>query len=122
MASRAILVAGRVVPVEGLGEWAQWFETANRHVRKDVMADVTVSTVFLGLDYGFGGPPRWFETMVFGGHYDQAQERYETQAEAIAGHEEWVVRVLEAITEERVKRDQEAVPGQVESGEQGSRP
>jgi hypothetical protein len=52
---------------------------------------VRVSTVWLGLDHHFGdGPPIIFETMVFGGVDDQAQERYCTEAEAIVGHEHWV--------------------------------
>ncbi len=32
--------------------WAEWFKTANRVVAKDTIGDVTVSTVFLGVDHG----------------------------------------------------------------------
>lgn len=35
----------------------------------------SVSTVFLGIDHGWGGEPKFFETMVFGGKYDQLQAR-----------------------------------------------
>jgi hypothetical protein len=57
---------------------------------------VRVSTVWLGLDHRMpwpgGGPPVIFETMVFGGADDQAQERYCTEAAALAGHDQWVAR------------------------------
>ena len=47
--------------------WAQWYETAERHVADTwVTPTVRVSTVFLGLDHQFGeGPPLLFETMAF---------------------------------------------------------
>jgi hypothetical protein len=60
---------------------------------------VTVSTVWLGIDHGFGGymtrpgdlyQPIIFETMIFGGGddypYHQQCVRYATEAEAIEGH------------------------------------
>jgi len=48
-----------------------------------------VSTVWLGLDHGYGGgPPLIFETMVFGGAHDEDQWRYPTEVEALAGHAE----------------------------------
>ena len=54
-----------------------------------------VSTVFLGLDHNSycGGPPAIFETMVFGGEYDEYQERYSTWDEAELGHKEIVERL-----------------------------
>ena len=46
-----------------------------------------VSTVFLGIDYGFGaGEPVLFETMIFGGKHDGFQNRYLTWKEAEKGH------------------------------------
>ena len=49
---------------------------------------VTVSTVWLGIDHSFGtGVPLIFETMVFGGEFDQDMDRYATKEEALAGHE-----------------------------------
>ena len=56
---------------------------------------VWVSTVWLGIDHGFGrtSAPLIFETMIFGGRYDECQWRYATRAEAEAGHE----RVVEAL-------------------------
>jgi hypothetical protein len=35
-------------------EWAEWIETAERHVANDLIDGVRVSTVFLGLDHAFG--------------------------------------------------------------------
>jgi hypothetical protein len=82
------------VPVDLL-TWAKYFETAERHVAKDVFGDVEVSTVFLGLDHNYSrtGPPLIFETMVFGGELDQEMLRYPTWTKALAGHREMVERV-----------------------------
>lgn len=53
-----------------------------------------VSTVFLGLDHSWSGPPPLlFETMVFGGTLDQEQVRYSTWDEAEAGHAAMVAKV-----------------------------
>ena len=75
--------------------WARWIETADRHVEDNTIGGVRVSTVFLGTDHGYlgNGPPVLFETMVFGGKHDQAQERYSTWDEAVAGHERMVAMV-----------------------------
>jgi hypothetical protein len=75
---------------------AAGFERAHHDYRiaKDAIGDVEVSTVFLGIDRSFGsGPPLLFETMVFGGELDDEQERYSTEAEALAGHAAMVRRV-----------------------------
>lgn len=46
-----------------------------------------VSTVFLGIDHGYGNsPPVLFETIIFNGPFDGAQRRYYTWDEAVAGH------------------------------------
>ncbi len=47
---------------------------------------VLVSTVFLCVDHGLIGTPILFETMIFGGQYDEYQRRYETYDEALNGH------------------------------------
>jgi|SRR3954469_11582606 hypothetical protein len=65
-----------------------------RRVAADEIGDARVSTVFLGLDHGYGdGPPLIFETMIFGGQHDAYQERYSTWQEAEAGHKRAVVMV-----------------------------
>jgi len=50
--------------------------------------DVEVSTVWMGIDYNFSrkGPPRIFETMVFGGELDELQWRTATEAGARSAH------------------------------------
>lgn len=59
----------------------------NRRVARDELGDCRVSTVFLGLDHGDGdGPPLVFETMVFGGPFDQWCDRCSTYDEAEAQH------------------------------------
>lgn len=67
----------KVVPAKDILEWGCFFEaTALRTVAKDKIGDADVSTVFLGLDHGFGqGEPVLWETMVFGGPFDQTMER-----------------------------------------------
>lgn len=91
---------GNVKPCYNLYEWAQWFEDnceARSMARTPLPTGEVVSTIFLGLDHRFRsdeqGLPILFETMVFGGKYDQRQERYCTKAEALAGHRRWVRKV-----------------------------
>lgn len=79
-------------------EWALNFETTDRHVGRDDVEvngeNIKISTVFLGLDHNFsGGPPVLFETMVFGGEFDEACQRYVTIEEARKGHARWVRKV-----------------------------
>lgn len=76
-------------------EWTEAFEQRDKkRVRFDELPLGKVSTVWLGLDHQFGdGPPLIFETMVFDGPLDQECERYSTEEQAIAGHEQMVARV-----------------------------
>ena len=69
----------------------------NRTVAKDTIGDVDISTVFLGIDHGFNGRILLFETMVFGGEFDQDQDRYETWDEAEKGHKFMVDKVKKAL-------------------------
>ena len=78
-----------------LQEWAVYFGTANRSIGKDQFGDVTVSTVFLGMNHTYGeGKPLLFETMIFGGEHDDYQERYSTYDEALVGHQ----RAIQLVT------------------------
>jgi hypothetical protein len=88
MSDKYILAGHVPVRCESVQEWGQWFETHDRKVGHTVISDtVYVSTVFLGIDHSFGADgPLLFETMIFGGEHDQWQDRYETWAEAEAGH------------------------------------
>jgi hypothetical protein len=80
-----------------LMEWAQFFERIeNRTVAwTQVNSEITVSTVFLGIDHRFSGkgPPILFETMVFGGERDQYTTRYCSWDDAETGHKVLVERL-----------------------------
>ena len=83
-----ILEEKKPVPVKDIVEWARKFYCQNRHVAKTKNGDVTVSTVFLGIDHSFdGGEPLLFETMIFGGNQDGYLERYPTWEDAEKGHD-----------------------------------
>lgn len=76
--------------------WGRWMGNhAQRIVAKTKLPAGSVSTVFLGIDHRYkpDAPLELFETMVFGGHHDQHQERYATRAEAVAGHARVVAMV-----------------------------
>ena len=82
----------RPVPAD-MRQWGEWFgQMDNRRVGRTDVGDSEISTVFLGLPH-VGG---MFETMVFGGPFDQEQERCETWADAEAMHARWVKRCEEA--------------------------
>ena len=90
-----ILEGHNPVPEPNLARWWQWFETADRVVRQETFDGVTVSTVFLSFDDNHrpSGKPLLFETKVFGGNYDQDQERCSTWAEAEEMHEAMKAKV-----------------------------
>lgn len=90
----AILKGRTVVGVDSVEEWASNYEDGHRRVANDVIGEIEISTVFLGLDHSFGeGPPMWFETMIFGGPLNHEMQRYSTYDEAEAGHIVMVKRV-----------------------------
>ena len=94
MIDKYILVYGKPTPCDDLMAWAQWFEVADRIVQRDIVGDVAVSTVFLGMDHSFGqGAPVLWETMIFGGQHDHYQERYSPLAAARAGHAKALARI-----------------------------
>jgi hypothetical protein len=72
--------------------WAQCMgNEATKRVAydRDDNLDISVSTVFLGIDHGYGGgAPVLFETMIFGGKHNDYQERYCTWEGAELGHQE----------------------------------
>jgi hypothetical protein len=83
------------VQVETLQE-AKW-----ERVAEHLIENVFVSTVFLALDHSFeSNIPVLFETMIFGGKYDQYQDRYSTWDEAIQGHEIAVNLVKQSLCQE----------------------
>lgn len=93
-----ILDGKNVVKEPDLIKWAEWMAKADRTVKKDIgtiriggknMGNVAISTVFLGIDHGFGDnkEPVLFETMVFGGELDGYQDRCSTWEAAEKMHE-----------------------------------
>jgi len=76
-------------------KWGRWLDENNHtRVALDTIRGCRVSTVFLGLDHSYCydevHEPVLFETMIFGGKYDQYQDRYCTWDEAIEGHKKAV--------------------------------
>jgi hypothetical protein len=90
---------GNPVEENDLLTWGRWLENApNREVGRDTTAGgAQVSTVFLGLDHGFGRPVLW-ETMIFGGPLDGFQARYTSLEDALAGHVDALMKAWEAET------------------------
>ena len=84
---------GNPVPCKDVLEWAAWFAEADRTVaRTELSSGCVVSTVFLGIDHNFrDGDPVLWETMMFGGNYDLACDRYRAKDDALVGHELWVL-------------------------------
>ena len=80
----------RLIPTDDVVAWANWFEKADRNVAVDKVGNITVSTVFLGIDHRFvgDGQPIVFETMLFadGESAGDYQERCCTWDEAVAQH------------------------------------
>ena len=85
------------IPVEVPGAVSIW-ET-DRCVARTSKNDVTINTVFLGIDHNFkkSGPPILFETMIFGGDKDGYQKRCSTWAQAKIMHQ----IAVELITKEK---------------------
>lgn len=100
-----------------VAKFGQWFSNNNnRVVAKDNFKDrhgneVKVSTMFLGIDHSFSQnrPPILFETMIFGGDFDQDTYRYSTWDEAVKGHKKALMKAhdekdgaLEIFTQDEV--------------------
>ena len=89
-----------------LREWADMYQTDEGNERRRVAFDVVdgyeISTVFLGLDHGFGSSkPMLFETMVFGkGTGDQYQSRCSTWKEAEDMHQETIQWIKDGCKDE----------------------
>jgi hypothetical protein len=66
VAGHYTLIGQTAVPEDDLLTWARWFEEADRRVMQTKLGPFWVSTVFLGMDHGWGrGRPVLFETMIF---------------------------------------------------------
>lgn len=91
-------------------KWGEWMQKNDRHVRKTTgtvklhskkMGEVTISTVFLGLDHNFSGSgdPILFETMVFSGLLNGQMDRCSSWEAAEKMHELMCQRVKLAYAE-----------------------
>lgn len=88
------LVGKIPTPVDDIRE-VNFDDHAARTVARDEIDGIAISTVFLGLDHGFGGESLFFETMIFGGEHDESQWRYATWEQAEIGHAKAVALVKE---------------------------
>ena len=105
---------GDPVPCKSVLEWAAWFaqsDAARVVARTELPSGCVVSTVFLGVDHNFrGGDPVLWETMMFGGDYDLACDRYRSKQEALVGHEKWVLVAEGKMTPIDARRLREGFP------------
>lgn len=111
MSKYYILEGKNPVPVKDVLAWGmQSLDRSSWSVDKTDIGDVLVSTVFLGIDHSMSfnnpGVPILFETMVFGGIYNEYQWRYATWEEAEKGHKKACDVVLESfpLKEEALKK------------------
>lgn len=82
-----ILKDKKAIVCEDIHEWGRFMEDKNRIVKQETIGKADVSTVFLGLDHGFGeGEPLLFETMIFGGKEEGYQDRCTTWEQAEEMH------------------------------------
>ncbi len=95
-----ILDGHQVIPCTNIFEWGRMFESKDRIVAQEHVGNAFVSTVFLGLDHGWGPNSEGlvFETMVFDSpDGDERTERYRTWGEAEAGHKRIVEEIKKGI-------------------------
>lgn len=85
----------QIFPLENPEDLRIWFDgPLARRVAFTEVGPYRVSTVFLAMDHGFGGPALFFETMIFSDPNSFSEsycDRYATAAEARAGHKEAVL-------------------------------
>ena len=83
-------------------KWAEWFNHCDRLIALDILPDVRISTIFLGVDFDLDdNGPILFETMISGGSRDHEKTRYRTWRQALDGHRRIVYEIFAAaVTEE----------------------
>jgi hypothetical protein len=93
---------GQPVPERDVLKWGRWMETKERILWHDRVEGVLVSTIFLGVNHGWGkeGLILW-ETMIFpveGKWAEDYQRRYASRQAALKGHLK-VLRILRIFSE-----------------------
>lgn len=69
-----ILRDGIISTTQSLMEWGEWMQNGDRQIfDHEIDHEIRVSAVFLGLDHGYNNTrqPVLFETMIFGGAFNQ---------------------------------------------------
>lgn len=92
-----ILKGYEAIPAS-LMEWADWFENADRTINRTNVGDVSISTVFIGME------DQLFETMIFGGEHDEYQTRCSTYIEAEKMHKK-AVKLVKKSAQSHQKED-----------------
>ena len=73
---------GEVIWTYDVFLWAEWMEWAYRQVDQKAIGPFRVSTVFIGCNYSYGdGPPKLWETMIFGTGWDNYWEARATSVQ-----------------------------------------
>lgn len=84
--------------------WCRYF--MDRQVGNTKIGNITISTVFLGLDHNVDGTPILWETMIFGLN-EEYQERYTSYDDAVKGHQRAKIYVYEQLNKiKRLKQEQ----------------
>jgi hypothetical protein len=77
---------GNPVHEPSMVKWGAFLASDAKCLKQDILPDgICVSTIFTGIDYR--SPPRFWETVIFGGAHDQYEERYTSREDALKGHE-----------------------------------
>lgn len=89
------------IPCSGVSEYEEWVvkhgtTVAQSKFRDTKNIEIYISTVFLGLDYSYNSTvPILWETMVFGGPFDQQSVRYSSFKDALKGHNEIIDGIMD---------------------------
>lgn len=101
------ILEGKIAKRVDFLTWAMWYQRADRTVAKTEVDDVTVSTVFFGLDFAWGEEdvPELFETMILGGELDGEKIRCATWEQAEQLHERYVAMVRAEIEDDTLEAE-----------------
>jgi hypothetical protein len=117
---RYFILVDRKPVATHLMAWAEWLQKSQveRIVAQTGMGDITVSTVFIGLNHNMAeNPPLIFETMIFGGELDGYTKRTSTWEQAETAHHEACLKTadgceaLKKLTQLGIERAIRAIEG-----------
>jgi len=101
-------------PVEAtMNDWIDWQSNHKVHIALDnVVLDepITISTMFFGINLSFD-PERLelFETVVFGGEYDERKWRYLSWDDAVNGHNDVVRKIVKSYYKDKSDEELESM-------------